>query len=259
VWLVGQLAGLLDSGTWPDVPLAELPGILARLRDHAGDPAAAWPAGVRDRLPGPLGMYATLAAILATPLALGALAWWLHQPPAPPRPPATPPPAAGVPCHRPPTGRADAAAARAWGGAVTATTLSAQPSGLTGRARSGGDAQERAATNPVAALPCARTPLLNPLSTPLLLPLLLPSSATVGVAAPTQALFGQVRRTDPGRSRAKIARDRPGSLGKQQLWRATRSRWVAGAFVSGRPPTNFVGALPAGSPGHPHHRGWSDG
>ena len=90
----------------------ELPGILARLRDHVGDPAAAWPAGARDRLPGPVGMYATLAGILATPLALGVLAWWLHQPPAPPRPPATPaargrralPPAAhpGVPMLPPP-------------------------------------------------------------------------------------------------------------------------------------------------------------
>ena len=89
VWLVGQVAGLLASGTWPDVPVSELPGILVRLRDHPGDPAGAWPAGVRDRLPGPLGMYATLAGILATPLALGVLAWWLHQPPAPPRPPAT--------------------------------------------------------------------------------------------------------------------------------------------------------------------------
>ena len=90
VWLVGQVAGLLASGTWPEEPLSELPSILARLRDHAGDPAAAWPAGVRDRLPGPLGIYATLAGILATPVVFGALAWWLHQPPAPPRPPATP-------------------------------------------------------------------------------------------------------------------------------------------------------------------------
>jgi hypothetical protein len=89
VWLVGQVAGLLASGTWPDVPLVELPGILARLRDHVGDPAAAWPAGVCDQLPGPVGMYATLAGILTTPLALGLLAWWLHQPPGPPRPPAT--------------------------------------------------------------------------------------------------------------------------------------------------------------------------
>jgi hypothetical protein len=92
VWLVGHVAGVLASSTWPNVPLAQLPGILARLRDHAGDPAAAWPVTVRDLLPGPLGMYATLAGILATPLALGALAWWLHQPPTLPRPPATPAP-----------------------------------------------------------------------------------------------------------------------------------------------------------------------
>jgi hypothetical protein len=89
VWLVGQLAGLLVSGTWPEVPLVELPGILARLRNHVGDPVAAWPASVRDRLPGPVGMYATLAGILAIPVALGTLAWWLHQPPRLPRPPAT--------------------------------------------------------------------------------------------------------------------------------------------------------------------------
>jgi hypothetical protein len=112
VWLVGQVAGLLTSGTWPDLSISELPGILARLRDHAGDPAAAWPASVRGQLPGPLGMYGTLAGILATPLALGALAWWLHQPPRAPRPPATPagrlrralPPAAhsGLPMLPPP-------------------------------------------------------------------------------------------------------------------------------------------------------------
>jgi hypothetical protein len=92
VWLTGQLAGLLASGSWPHMPLPELPGILVRLRDHAGDPAAAWPAAVRNLLPGPLGMYATLAGILATPLALGVLAWWLHQPPRASRPPATPAP-----------------------------------------------------------------------------------------------------------------------------------------------------------------------
>ena len=92
VWLTGQLAGLFTSGSWPDVPLSELPGILVRLHDHASDPAAAWPANARDGLPGPLGMYATLAGILATPLALGVLAWWLHQPPTLPRPPATPAP-----------------------------------------------------------------------------------------------------------------------------------------------------------------------
>ena len=142
---------------------------------------------------------------------------------------------------------------------MTATTLSAQPSGLTGRGRSAGDAQERAATNPVAALPCARTPLPVPLLTPLLHPLLAPSAANVGVTEPVTAAFQQVMVSDPGRSRANPARDRPGSLGKLKQWRATQSRWVAGASLSGRPPTNGVGGLPPGNPGHPHHHAWSHG
>src|SRR4029453_11544680 len=61
VWLVGQVAGLVASGSWPDVPLAEVPRILARLRERPGDPAAAWPAHGRDLLPGPLGMFGTPA------------------------------------------------------------------------------------------------------------------------------------------------------------------------------------------------------
>jgi hypothetical protein len=142
---------------------------------------------------------------------------------------------------------------------VTATTPRAEPARLTSRGRTGGDAQERPATNPVAALPCARTPLLYPLSIPLLIPLLIPPSATVGVPTPDLLLFGLVEAPDPGQSRAKTARDWPGSRGKLTAWRATRSSWVAGAVVSGRPPTNFVGGLPAGSPGHPDHEWWSDG
>jgi hypothetical protein len=142
---------------------------------------------------------------------------------------------------------------------VTATTLRAQQAGLTGRTRSGGDAQERAATNPVAALPCARIPLLTPLSTPLLIPLLIPPTATVGVNSPTGAPFRQVRATDPGQSRAKTARDWPGSVGKQQQRRTTGARLHAGAFLPGRPPTNPVGGLPAGNRPHPHHAEWSDG
>ena len=144
---------------------------------------------------------------------------------------------------------------------MTATTVGAQPTGRTGRGSSGGDAQERAATNPVAALPCPRTPLLPPLSAPLLHPLLTPSSATVSPHQPHKAAFEQVEEDDPGQSRAKTARDWPGSRGKQKLWRTTRSRWVAGAFAAGRPPTNPVGRLPANSRGHRrHHRHaeWSD-
>jgi hypothetical protein len=142
---------------------------------------------------------------------------------------------------------------------VTATTLGAQPTGLTGRGRSGGDAQEWAATNPVAALPCARTPLPNPLSTPLLIPLLIPPSATVGVDSPATVPFGLVEAPDPGQSRAKTARDWPGSVGKLELRRATGSRWVAGAFLAGRPPTNPVGGLPPGNRRHCHHERWRRG
>jgi hypothetical protein len=142
---------------------------------------------------------------------------------------------------------------------VTATTLCAQPSGLTGRGRCGGDAQERAATNPVAALSCAGTSLPNPLSTPLLNPLLIPPSATVGVWFPALVLFGLVEAPDPGQSRAKTARDWPGSGGKLQLGRTTRARLHAGAVLPGRPPTNFVGGLPADNRGHHRHSGWSHG
>ena len=126
VWLVGQVAGLLASGVWPDVPLAELPRILARLREHAGDPAAAWPAKVRGGLPGPVGMYATLAGILATPVALGC--WRGGCTSHPPRPGRQPPPPArpaGAAAGRPPR-RAHVAAARARGGAMTAATVGAR-------------------------------------------------------------------------------------------------------------------------------------
>jgi hypothetical protein len=142
---------------------------------------------------------------------------------------------------------------------VTATTLGAQQTMLAGLGRSGGDAQERAATNPVAALPYARTPLLTPLSTPLLIPLLIPPSATVGAAFHAEALFGPVRGTDPGQSRANPARDWPGSGGKHKQRRATGSSWVAGAFLPGRPPTNPVGGRPADNRGHHRHSGWSHG
>ena len=145
---------------------------------------------------------------------------------------------------------------------MTAATLGAQPTGLTGVGSGGGDAQERPATNPVAALPCAHTPLLAPLAAPLLHPLLAPSSATVSPHQALKAAFGLVEGDDPGRSRAKTTRDRPGSVGKLKLRRTTRSRLHAGAFMSGRPPTNFVGGLPAGGRGDRwslHHRWWSDG
>ena len=145
---------------------------------------------------------------------------------------------------------------------MTAATLGAQQAGRTGLGSSGRDAQELAATNPVAALPCAHTPLLGSLLAPLSAPLLAPSSATVSPHQPRKAAFELVEGDDPGRSRAKTTRDRPGSVGKLELRRATGSRRHAGAFVSGRPPTNGVGDLPADSRRHRHCRGyagWSHG
>jgi hypothetical protein len=72
------------------------------------------------------------------------------------------------------------------------TALRAELARLTCLGRCGGDAQEWAATNPVAALPCAPTTLSDPLLTPLLHPLLAPSTATVGAAQPGTAPLQQV-------------------------------------------------------------------
>jgi hypothetical protein len=81
VWLVGQIAGLLSTGVWPDVGLSDLPGILARLPHHLSDPALAWPGDVQGDLLGPVGMYGTLVSVLAVPILLAGLAVWLYQPP----------------------------------------------------------------------------------------------------------------------------------------------------------------------------------
>jgi hypothetical protein len=132
---------------------------------------------------------------------------------------------------------------------VTATTLGAQQTMLAGLWRCGGDAQERAATNPVAALPCARTPLLQPLFSPLLIPLLIPPSATVGADAPDFLLFGLVEVPDPGQGPGKKkarggrgALDQGGPLARSWLvgppptpWGASRRAAVA---IAGPSTTN---------------------
>lgn len=64
-WLWGQLAGLLFGSGWPQVSLVEAGGLLTRLPQHLGEPAAAWPPEARAGLPGPVGFYATLGALAA--------------------------------------------------------------------------------------------------------------------------------------------------------------------------------------------------
>ncbi len=69
LWAWGGLAGLLFGGGWPHVGLGQLATVIVRLPSRLGDPAAAWPAPARRRLPGPTGSYAALVV-----LALGAAA-----------------------------------------------------------------------------------------------------------------------------------------------------------------------------------------
>lgn len=64
LWAVGGVASFVFGGGWPRAGAAEMPGILGRLPDHLGDPAAAWPPTDRGRLPGPVGFYA-VALVLA--------------------------------------------------------------------------------------------------------------------------------------------------------------------------------------------------
>ncbi len=81
LWLVGQVAGRLFGGAWPRTDLGAMGGVLVRLLDNPGDPAAAWPAPDRDLLPGPIGFYA-VAAFIAMPVVAagyGAL-WWRSRP-----------------------------------------------------------------------------------------------------------------------------------------------------------------------------------
>jgi hypothetical protein len=92
---------------------------------------------------------------------------------------------------------------------VTAATLRAQRTMLAGRGRCGGDAQERAATNPVAALSCAYTPLLHPLFVPLLQPLLAPQQRPWGWPHPLWRLSSRSWCPTPaGRARGLRATGR---------------------------------------------------
>ena len=66
--LVAALAGALFGDGWTWLPLAEMPGVLGRLPEYLADPRRAWPTEPGDRLPGAVGLYASLL------LALGVLA-----------------------------------------------------------------------------------------------------------------------------------------------------------------------------------------
>jgi type IV secretion system protein VirD4 len=71
------IAGLLAGRGWTTVPLDALPGALAQLPDHLGDPRQAFPAAVAAELPSAPLWYGTLAFItaIATALALRVAEW----------------------------------------------------------------------------------------------------------------------------------------------------------------------------------------
>lgn len=66
IWLWGGLAGAILGRGWPATPQpVSLLAVLLRLPNHVSDPALAWPAATRARLPGTVGLYATLVPLLA--------------------------------------------------------------------------------------------------------------------------------------------------------------------------------------------------
>lgn len=69
LWVTGELSGRLYGGAWPHVRVSAVGSVTARFPDHVGDPAQAWPGPSRRLLPGPLGFYSTLAAIVGPALA----------------------------------------------------------------------------------------------------------------------------------------------------------------------------------------------
>jgi type IV secretion system protein VirD4 len=65
VWLWAGIAGAAFGGGWPRVTFGQLPEVLIRLPARLSDPARAWPASARGRLPGAAGFYAALALLAA--------------------------------------------------------------------------------------------------------------------------------------------------------------------------------------------------
>ena len=74
VWLWGGIAGALFGGGWPPISPAQLAWVIVRLPGHLADPAAAWPAGARPRLPGAGACYAALGVLAVATAALAAFA-----------------------------------------------------------------------------------------------------------------------------------------------------------------------------------------
>jgi type IV secretion system protein VirD4 len=77
VWIAGALAGTLTGHGPVLVSLSDAASVIAQLPQHLDDPARAWPVAVRDQLPEPTLMLATLLLALGLLVALTVTGVWL--------------------------------------------------------------------------------------------------------------------------------------------------------------------------------------
>jgi type IV secretory pathway TraG/TraD family ATPase VirD4 len=70
LWLWAGLAGAMFGHGWAGGGIGELLGAATRLPGHLSDPARAWPAPERARLPGPEGFYGALLVLVGAGAAL---------------------------------------------------------------------------------------------------------------------------------------------------------------------------------------------
>ncbi|MHB8509780.1 MAG: type IV secretory system conjugative DNA transfer family protein [Candidatus Dormibacteria bacterium] len=73
VWAAGQVGARVVHGAWPSAPLSDAPGIVFRLAQNAGTPAAAWPSVDRHLIPGAPAFYVTLLVLMV--VVFGAVAF----------------------------------------------------------------------------------------------------------------------------------------------------------------------------------------
>jgi type IV secretion system protein VirD4 len=77
VWIAGAIAGIAAGGGPVLVSLDDAGSVLAELPGRLDNPARAWPAAVRDELPGRTTLLAALIVALALLVAIAAAALWL--------------------------------------------------------------------------------------------------------------------------------------------------------------------------------------
>jgi hypothetical protein len=78
LWATGNVSALAIHGRRPRAKLEDIGAVAVRLARHPSDPAAAWPAGDRELIPGPAGFYATLLVIVTLTIALLVVGWRIH-------------------------------------------------------------------------------------------------------------------------------------------------------------------------------------